>query len=91
MTIEGIDLRWNSTAKDWINSKNAINEVGSIHTVFGNALNYIAIVFGKGIDYDPIAKTIVLYRDEYKDTNGKNSTDVGFIILCQKYLQDIDV
>ena len=75
MTIEGIDLRWNSTAKDWINSKNAINEVGSIHTVFGNDLNYIAIVFGKGIDYDPIAKTIVVYRDEYKDTNGKNSTD----------------
>jgi len=75
MTIEGIDLRWNSTAKDWINSKNAIHEVGSIHTVFGNDLNYIAIVFGKEIDYDPIAKTIVVYRDEYKDTNGKNSTD----------------
>jgi len=75
MTIEGIDLRWNSTAKDWINSKNAIHEVGSIHTVFGNDLNYISIVFGKEIDYDPIAKTIVVYRDEYKDTNGKNSTD----------------
>ncbi|OFV11852.1 hypothetical protein HMPREF3127_18485, partial [Sphingobacterium sp. HMSC13C05] len=75
MTIEGIDLRWNSTAKDWINSKNAIHEVGSIHTVFGNDLNYIAIVFGKEIDYDPITKAIVVYRDEYKDTNGKNSTD----------------
>jgi DUF2075 family protein/predicted GIY-YIG superfamily endonuclease len=74
MTIEGVDLRWNSTAKDWINSKDAIHEVGSIHTVFGNDLNYIAIVFGKEIDYDPINHKITVDRDQYKDTNGKNNT-----------------
>lgn len=75
MTIEGVDLRWNSKAKDWINSVNAIHEVGSIHTVFGNDLNYIAIVFGKEIDYDPVSKSIIVIRDEYKDINGKNSTE----------------
>lgn len=75
MTIEGVDLRWNSTMKDWINSKNAINEVGCIHTVFGKDLNYIAIVFGYEIDYDPQQKKIIIHRDRYKDINGKNKTD----------------
>ncbi|MCY4779088.1 DUF2075 domain-containing protein [Sphingobacterium sp. UT-1RO-CII-1] len=75
MTIEGVDLRWNSSAKDWINSENAIEEVGSIHTVFGNDLNYIAIVFGYEIDYDPETDSIVVDRDQYQDINGKNSTD----------------
>lgn len=74
MTIEGVDLRWNSKAVDWINSKNAINEVGSIHTVFGNDLNHIGIIFGHEIDYDPREGKIVVYRDRYKDKNGKNST-----------------
>lgn len=74
MTIEGVDLRWNSKAVDWINSKNAINEVGSIHTVFGNDLNYIGIIFGHEIDYDPDEGKIVVNRDRYKDKNGKNST-----------------
>jgi DUF2075 family protein/SOS-response transcriptional repressor LexA/predicted GIY-YIG superfamily endonuclease len=83
MTIEGIDLRWNSKAKDWINSEKAIDEVGSIHTVFGNDLNYIAIVFGKEIDYDPVTKSIIVIREHYKDQNGKNSTsdvDLSFFI-----------
>lgn len=74
MTIEGIDLRWNSKAKDWINSDNAVNEVGSIHTVFGNDLNFIAVVFGKEIDYDPATQKIIVYREHYKDKNGKNGT-----------------
>src|SRR5690606_22989508 len=84
MTIEGINLRWNSKAKDWINSENAINEVGSIHTVFGNDLNYIAIVFGKEIDYDPLTGSIVVYREHYKDKNGKNSTsDVDLLFYIK--------
>lgn len=84
MTIEGVDLRWNSKAKDWINSPNAINEVGSIHTVFGNDLNYIAIVFGKEIDYDPLTGSIVVYREHYKDKNGKNSTsDVDLLFYIK--------
>ena len=84
MTIEGIDLRWNSKAKDWINSKNAINEVGSIHTVFGNDLNYIAVVFGKEIDYDPITKRIIVLREHYKDQNGKNGTSDGDLLFYIK-------
>lgn len=75
ITIEGINLRWNSANKDWINSPNAIHEVGSIHTVFGNDLNYIAIIFGKEIDFDNQKNRIVIIRDEYKDRNGKNNTD----------------
>lgn len=73
--IEGVNLRWNSTGKDWINSKKAIEEVGSIHTVFGADLNYVAILFGEEIDYDPVQDKIFIIRDKYQDANGKNNTD----------------
>ena len=30
--IGDVELSWNSTDVDWVNSSNAINEVGCIHT-----------------------------------------------------------
>jgi len=44
--INGIKLVWNSTAQDWVNSPNAINEVGCIHTVQGYDLNYVGVIIG---------------------------------------------
>ncbi len=38
--IDGLKLVWNSTNSDWVNSPNALNEVGCIHTVQGYDLNY---------------------------------------------------
>src|SRR5690606_39998768 len=43
--IGGISLKWNSVANDWVNSLNAPNEVGCIHTTQGYDLNYTGIIF----------------------------------------------
>jgi len=74
--LEGISLRWNSTNKDWINSANAIQEVGCIHTTQGYDLNYIGIIFGEEIGYDPIKKEIIVRKEKYMDQNGRNGTDL---------------
>jgi DUF2075 family protein/phage repressor protein C with HTH and peptisase S24 domain/predicted GIY-YIG superfamily endonuclease len=69
--IEDTSLKWNSTASDWINSSNAVNEVGCIHTVQGYDLNYAGIIFGNEISYDPKTQNIIVKKDNYFDRNGK--------------------
>lgn len=64
---------WNKSGIGWINSKNAINEVGSIHTTQGYDLNYAGVIIGPELKYDPIAKKIYVDKDLYQDTNGKRS------------------
>jgi hypothetical protein len=71
--IEGLQLRWNSTSTDWINSENALNEVGCIHTTQGYDLNYAGIIFGNEISYDKANKQIIIKKENYFDKNGKQS------------------
>jgi len=66
-------LKWNSPERDWINSKNAIKEVGCIHTTQGYDLNYTGIIIGPELDYDFTTNQFVVYKERYKDKNGKNS------------------
>src|SRR5690606_23793400 len=73
IAIEGISLRWNSTPLDWVNSPNAINEVGCIHTTQGYDLNYAAIIFGEEISYDPATQRIFIKKENYHDVNGKKT------------------
>ncbi|MEA9984626.1 DNA/RNA helicase domain-containing protein [Subtercola sp. RTI3] len=71
--IDGIRLRWNSTQTDWIASPNALEEVGSIHTVQGYDLNYAGVIIGPDLGYDPARGTLVVNRDSYFDTKGKEN------------------
>lgn len=71
--IEGIHLRWNSTASDWINSENAVEEVGCIHTTQGYDLNYAGIIFGREITYDKDKDEIVIVKDNYFDPTGRRA------------------
>lgn len=73
--IEGLRLQWNSQYERWVNSDNSINEVGCIHTTQGYDLNYVAVIFGHEIDFDSTSNKIVIYPENYKDKNGKNSTN----------------
>lgn len=66
-------LKWNSVEKDWVNSPNAINEVGCIHTTQGYDLNYTGVIIGPELDYDFTTNQFVVYKERYKDKNGKNS------------------
>jgi uncharacterized protein len=71
--INGLTLRWNKKTVDWINSTNAINEVGCIHTTQGYDLNYVGIIFGNEIGYDLKANRFIIRRSEYEDKSGKNT------------------
>lgn len=75
IVIGDVELKWNSTDVDWVNSGNAINEVGCIHTTQGYDLNYTGVIIGPELDYDFTTHSFVVYRDRYKDKNGKNSID----------------
>lgn len=66
-------LRWNSTDKDWINSPNSLNEVGSIHTVQGYDLNYAGVIIGNDLQWDEDAQRLVVDRDSYFDKKGKEN------------------
>lgn len=85
--IEGIKLIWNSTAHDWVNSPNAINEVGCIHTVQGYDLNYVGVIIGPELSYDFLNKKFVVNREKYFDLNGRNGvTDPNEL---EKYIINI--
>lgn len=69
--IDGVRMCWNRTATDWINSRTAVEEVGSIHTVQGYDLNYAGVIIGRDLRYDPTTRSIVFDRSGYFDTKGK--------------------
>ncbi|NJB82691.1 DNA/RNA helicase domain-containing protein [Wenyingzhuangia aestuarii] len=74
ITIEGLEFQWNRTPEDWVNSPNAFNEVGSIHTTQGYDLNYTGVIFGEEITYNKETKTIEIVREKYFDKYGKQQT-----------------
>lgn len=73
--IEGVQLQWNQTATDWVNSPTSPQEVGSIHTIQGYDLNYAGVVIANDLGYDPVAKRIVFRRENYFDVKGKENNN----------------
>jgi DUF2075 family protein len=71
--LDGLRLRWNSTTKDWVNSTNSFNEVGSIHTTQGYDLNFAGVIIGNDLRYDALKGKIVADRANYFDTKGKEN------------------
>ena len=68
--IDNHKYRWNSTTNNWIYTKNAINEIGCIHTVQGFDLNYLGVIIGEDIRYDTEKKCIVADASNYYDSLG---------------------
>lgn len=71
--IEGVRLKWNSVTEDWVNSPNAINEVGCIHTIQGYDLNYAGVIIGPEVSYDDFKEEIVVDKNKYLDFNGRRA------------------
>ncbi len=71
--IDGIQMQWNQTPVDWINSPNSVNEVGSIHTVQGYDLNYAGVIIGPDLSFNDATGQLVFNRDSYFDTKGKEN------------------
>ena len=68
--IKGYKLKWNSTTTNWVNSRNAIDEVGCIHTIQGYDLNYVGVIVGPELSYDPKTNRLVVDENKYEDRNG---------------------
>lgn len=68
--IDDLKIKWNSTTQDWVNSPNAINEAGCIHTVQGYDLNYVGVIIGPELSYDKNKKQLVIKNENYHDANG---------------------
>lgn len=74
IVLEGESYRWNSVTADWINSDNALDEIGCIHTTQGYDLNYAGLIFGREVTYDKSRNEIVIIDENYYDKVGKFST-----------------
>ncbi len=70
--IQGHKYRWNSTYENWIASRNSINEIGCIHTLQGYDLNYVGLIIGEDIKFNPMTKKIYADKDCYFDQQGKS-------------------
>ncbi|MEH6945268.1 DNA/RNA helicase domain-containing protein, partial [Bacillus sp. JJ722] len=68
--VEGVNKwKWNSTHEDWMNKKNSLQEIGSIHAVQGVDINCVGLIIGKDLSYQN--GKIVGVSNNYYDKNGK--------------------
>ncbi|MFC6171538.1 DUF2075 domain-containing protein [Loigolactobacillus jiayinensis] len=51
----------------WAERPETLNEVGSIYTIQGFDLNYVAVILGPSVTYDPTAQRLKLLPDNYQD------------------------
>lgn len=91
INIENHYYIWNHRRSDWVNTENAINEIGSIHTVQGYDLNYAGVIIGPELKYDVDKKCITIDKDYYYDRKGKelikNDEELfGYIINIYRVL-----
>ena len=70
--LDGEKYVWNMSNSEWILRPESINEIGCIHTTQGYDLNYVAVVFGPEIDYDPVSDSIVINRNKFYDSKVKS-------------------
>lgn len=86
--LDGRQLRWNTTATDWIASPTSINEVGSIHTVQGYDLNYAGVIIGNDLQWDEDTQRLIVDRDSYFDKKGKeNNPTLGRVYSDEDLLR----
>ena len=78
--LEDIDLNghkyvWNMSNQEWILREGAVNEIGCVHTTQGYDLNYVAVIFGREIDFDEESGSIVIDRNKFYDKKVKDGVD----------------
>jgi DUF2075 family protein len=73
IVIDDVDLFWNRSSVDWVNSPTSREEVGSIHTIQGYDLNYAGVIIGKDIGFDEKTEKVFFRRDHYFDKKGKEN------------------
>ncbi len=83
--------KWNDmNSTDWVHSKNALNEIGCIHTVQGYDINYTGVIIGNELKYSK-QKGIYVDFNEYKDQKGKSGLENNEedLIRLKQYILNI--
>lgn len=70
---------WNLSQDDWMGQTDSKYTIGCIHTVQGFDLNYVGIIFGREIDYDPNRKSLVIDLDMFCDRYVKQNVDTNIV------------
>lgn len=71
ITIEGVDIKWNSQTSGWLSNPDVKDEMGSIYTLPGLDLNYAGVVIGSDIYYDEMSNEIRVNKDNFFDNKVK--------------------
>lgn len=68
-------MPWNarSASTTWAIDKSGINQIGCIHTSQGLEFDYVGVIIGKDLQYDPIKKELFASWTHYKDAAGKKT------------------
>lgn len=86
IVIEHVQRKWNHCTEGWVHSKEAINEVGCIHSVQGYDLNYVFVILGNEISYDKSLGKLIVREENYFDINGKKTASDEELL---NYIKDI--
>ncbi len=73
--IDGHKFIWNLTTEGWLNRLDSHSTIGCIHTTQGYDLNYVGVVFGREIDYNPTTNMMEVDLDLFFDRNVKVGCD----------------
>ena len=84
--IEDVSKKWNRTMKNWVHLPGAVDEVGCIHSIQGYDLNYVFVILGNEISYDPEQDKIVIKPENYFDQNGKNTASYEELLAYIKHI-----
>ena len=68
---EGYKIKWNTKYENWLNSPDAINEIGCIHTIQGHDLNYVGVIIGNDLKYNSYEKKLYVDKKNFYDNNAK--------------------
>ncbi|WP_078549765.1 DUF2075 domain-containing protein [Litchfieldia alkalitelluris] len=65
-------LPWNDPNRiDWAIHPDCANQIGCIHTVQGLEMDYVGVIIGKDLGYDPETNSIIIRREEFKDKGAR--------------------
>ena len=73
--INNLQLKWNSKTEGWMSSRDAVNEVGSVHTTQAYTLNYAGVIIGPSLSFNKNENKINVHPELYKDRYGKQGID----------------
>lgn len=71
------ELAWNTTSAKytWAENPETVKEAGSIYTIQGFDLNYVGVVLGPSVQYDPAKDEIVIDTNLYMDKGAYTGMD----------------